>query len=576
MLIQSNKNILMMIVMKGACPRKVSGGLIAFLISVLPVHAAPLAPVLFSEMGSHKRKVTTESKEAQKWFDQGLNWYFAFNFDEAQIAFRRATEIDPSCAMAWWGLSEAAGPQYNHPVMDESRTEVARKAMSEARKHLEHITPVERALVEALSHRNLLDEPNDKRQSRQNELYAEAMAKLWEAFPRDADVGVLYANARMTIRPWQLYETKTRVPLGDTLEIQSIVEQVLTIAPQHPGALHLYIHLLEPSKNPGLALSVANRLSKLVPASGHMLHMPTHIYIQTGEWDRGVGQNAKAMGADVAYRARAPGRTTQIGYQIHNAHMLAFAAMMSARRNEAMAAARAMWEMWEEAQDGTPEGDLAGLASYVDTVMGAVYDVHKRFGDWDAILEEGEPLRLEMLPITRAVRHSARAVAFANKKEFEKAEAELEQFRALAKAFDQEHAFGTTKAHLVLAVGGHFVEGELALNLGDWQAAAKSLEAAIESEDALAYVEPPQYLQPSRHALGAVYLAADKPGQAERIYREDLKKWPDNVWSLYGLKSALEQQEKLDMAKRTEKRLEKVMEFSDFEVESSCMCLCRP
>ena len=534
--------------------------------------AASQEAALFSGMGPHKWNISTASPEAQKWFNQGLNWYYAFNFDEAKIAFGKAAAIDPNCPMAWWGLSEAAGPQYNHAAMDEERTMTARKAMDQALAVLDQASPMEQKLIKALEIRNALEIPDDDEQVERNKQYAAALGEVWKAHPNVPDIGALYANARMVVRPWNLYDT-TRKPFGDTLEIRNIIEQVLAIAPHHPGALHLYIHVVEPSTNPRAALSVARRLDNLVPASGHLRHMPTHIYIQTGHWDRAVVQNADAMGADVAYRSRAPGRIGQTGYQVHNAHMLVFAATMSARRSEAMAAARAMWAMWEDLPEDAPKEKLKLEAGYIDTLMCAVYDVHKRFGDWKAILNEPEPPRAEFFPITRALRHAARAVAYANLREFGKAREELTTFKNLIDTLPEDHLFGADKADQVMTVSLHFVEGEIALNEEKWGEAARHLEKAIEIEDELRYTEPPQYLQPTRHALGAVFLKAGKPGKAAAIYRRDLKEWPNNVWSLYGLGEALERQGKMEGAARVKRQLGNATAFSDFPVDSSCLCL---
>lgn len=553
---------------------------VSFLIPIVvlctfPATAAPLEAVFFSGLGPHKWKVTTKSAEAQEWFNQGLNWYYAFNFDEARIAFGKATEIDPECAMAWWGLSEAAGPQYNHPVLDEERTGIARTAMDKALALLEHASPMERKLIEALKLRNALEQPDFDQQGEWNKKYAAALGEVWKAHPNNPDVGALYANARMVIRPWDLYETKTRKPKGDTLEIRNVIEQVLAIAPNHPGALHLYIHVIEPGTNPRGALSVAGRLDHLVPASGHLRHMPTHIYIQTGHWDRAVNQNAEAMGSDVAYRARAPGRLGQTGYQVHNAHMLVFAATMSARRNEAMDAARAMWAMWEDLPDDLEsEAKLKEEAGYIDTLMCAVYDVHKRFGEWNELLEEPEPPRAEFFPLTCVLRHAARAIAHANLKDFDKAREELETFQAKMNALPKEQQFGADQARKVLDVSLHFVKGEIALNEEKWGEAAAHLKKAIVIEDELRYTEPPQYLQPTRHALGAVYLKDGKPGKAAAVYRRDLEEWPNNVWSLYGLERALKAQNK--NAARAGKRFKAAMKFADSPVDSSCMCLRNP
>jgi tetratricopeptide (TPR) repeat protein len=279
------------------------------------VHSHPRAQI-FSGLGPHRRTITTDSAEAQAYFDQGLTWMYAFNHDEAIRSFKRAAELDKDCAMAWWGASLAAGPQYNHPVMTEERTSTAWQAMQKALDRIENTTPLERALIEALKHRNVRSEPQDRTEL--NAAYVRAMAKIWKAYPSDADIGALYAESMMIRRPWKLYSVIDRKPHKDTPHILSTLERVLELDPDHPGALHLYIHAIEPSKTPERGLEVADRLSNLVPGSGHLLHMPSHIYLKTGHWEKAFLQNVAAMRADTIYRRLSPVQLAQHLYMTHN------------------------------------------------------------------------------------------------------------------------------------------------------------------------------------------------------------------------------------------------------------------
>ncbi len=302
----------------------------------------------------------------------------------------------------------------------------------------------------------------------------------------------------------------------------------------------------------------------MVPASGHLLHMPSHIYVQVGQWDKAVIQNEKAMRADARYRRLSPKQGIQHMYMMHNAHMLAFAAMMSGREQAALAAARAMWK-------DVPDEVLPEIAPVVDPWMCAVYDVQKRFGRWDAILAEAAPP--SFLPITTAVWRGHRAIAYAAKKDFKNAEREQKAFREAKANIAEDLMWFTDPAHQVLAVSEHFIAGEIALHRGDLRLAADELEQGVMLEDALTYSEPPQWAQPVRHTLGAVYLASARYGDAERVYREDLAKWRENGWSLYGLSRALQQQGKIREAGEVERQYRVVWKHADAPTTTSCKCI---
>ena len=516
---------------------------------------------LFERMGSHTRRIRTSNPEAQKFFDQGLAWMHAFNHDEAIRSFARAAVLDPECAMAWWGIALCEGPNYNDPEMTDERSAAAWGALQEARARIESAAPVERALIEALSARYAEPWPEDR--SGLEQAYADAMARVWAANPEDSDVGALYAEAMMVQRPWMLY-SEAGEPEGDTPLIVATLERVLELDPANPGVNHLYIHAVEPSTDPDRAIAAADRLGSQVPVAGHLNHMPSHIYVQVGQWDKSIEQNALAIEADDRYRELSPEQGIQHMYMVHNAHMLAFSAMMVGREAEAMAAARDMWA-------DLPLEVMEGVAPFVDLWMTSVYDVQKRFGRWDELLAEPGPP--EFLPITTAVWRAHRAIACAAKKDFDGAMREYDAFHEASAAVPEDSVFGGDPARGILEVSKHFVAGEIALQHGEWKLAAEHLEKAVAAEDALSYGEPPQWLQPTRHTLGAVYMKAGLHAEAERVYRRDLVKWRGNGWSLFGLHRSLAAQGKEPEAAEFRRKYEAAWAKAEAPTETSCVCI---
>lgn len=516
---------------------------------------------LFEGLGRHGRVVTTDSPEAQAHFNQGLAWMYAFNHDEAIRSFTRAAELDPRCAMAWWGVAHCEGPNYNDPLMAPEHSKRAWDALQRALAELDDETPAERALVEAVGDRYANPWPEDR--SRLDEAYAEAMAGVAERFPNDSDIGTLYAESLMVLTPWKLYDLDQK-PTTNTPTIVATLERVMSLDPGNPGAKHLYIHAVEASADPDRGIKPADELSDMAPGAGHLLHMPSHIYVKTGMWDRAVTQNARAMEADARYRALSPEQGIQHMYMTHNAHMLAYAAMMSGRERDAMAAARSMWQ-------NIPEDVLPAVAPYVDLWMSSVWDVQKRFGRWGAILSEPEPP--SCLPVAKATWRAARAIAFAAKNEISSAEAEYELFKSAKASLPANQIFGDDNVHRILEVSDYFIAGEIALQQQQYERAAVLLEKGAVAEDSLSYGEPPQWLQPIRHTLGAVYLKAGKHAEAERVYREDLADWPNNGWSLYGLARALEGQARTEEAAAVMREHERIWRQADEVTRTSCKCI---
>ncbi|MCO6042917.1 hypothetical protein NG895_03255 [Aeoliella sp. ICT_H6.2] len=536
------------------------------------------------DYGPFHWEITTTSAEAQRRFDEGMTWMHAFDHDEAIRSFEAAAKLDEDCAMAWWGVSIASGPQYNHPVMTEERTKRAWNAMQEAQKRIDHTTPVERALIEALRHRNAETEPDTEGRAKLNQAYADAMGELWNIHYNDPNIGALYAEARMVLKPWQLYVNGDRTPVEGTEEIVSTLERVLALAPNHPGALHLYIHAVEPSQQPARALFAADRLGGLVPISGHLNHMPSHIYVLTGQWEDAITRNEVAMAADDRYQESNDVPEVQNGYIIHNTHMLVFAASMCGREKEAMAAARHMWKDFDDLVDEEPD-EIDPELAYLDRLMCCVYDVQKRFGRWQQLIDE-EQVPPDGLVVTRAIWHANRAIAYAVLKDFDNAE---EEYQASLAAMDEVPSDypEIDRVNSLLNVTRHFAAGEIELQKSLAEEAKKnpaaaqehldlaieSLEKAVEFEDAARYGEPPEPTQPVRHTLGVAYLKAGRFIDAERVYREDLAEWPNNGWSLKGLSVALKAQNKTAQAHEADEQYQAVWGNPDHPIMSSCLCV---
>lgn len=524
------------------------------------IAASPKAP-LFDGMGAHRRTVTTDAPLAQRYFDQGLVWAYGFNHDEAIRSFEAATDADPTCAMAWWGIALCNGPHINNPLMTPEQSERAWEALQHAVSVKDRAGRTERALIEALEKRYAAPPVTDRRPL--DEAYAAAMEQVWRDNPRDADIGTLYAESLMDLQPWDLW-TKDGRPKGRTEEIVAVLESVLRLDPNHPGANHLYIHAVEASGLPQRGTAAADRLRNAVPASGHLLHMPTHIDVLTGQWEKAVASNQRAMRADEAYRARSPRQGFYHVYMSHNGHMLSFAAMMQGRRELALQAAR-------DFIAAIPEDYVREQSALADPVMCTPLQVMMRFGRWDDIL--AEPAPPDYLPVTTAMWRFTRGVAFAAKGQVAEAEYEQTRFREQVEAVPQDTMLFINRAQDVLAIADHVLTGEIAYRRRDIDVAVRELREAVRLEDELKYMEPPEWIQPVRHTLGAILVEAGRYDEAEQVYREDLKDWPDNGWSLYGLARCLESRGLRQEAADTQRRFEAVWAKADTKIGASCLCV---
>jgi tetratricopeptide (TPR) repeat protein len=511
-------------------------------------------------MGSYHRAVSTQSPAAQRYFDQGLTWLFAFNHDEAIRSFEEAARLDPQLAIAWWGVAVSYGPHINFPMVPEEKARAALAALSRAQQLTSHASPAERALIQALAARYADPPPDDR--SALDQAYAASMQSVHDKYPDDPDIAVLYAESLMDLQPWDLW-TNDGQPKGRTTEIVAVLKDVLAKHPKHPGATHLTIHAVEASPEPGDALAAADALRDLVPISGHLRHMPSHIDARVGNWLAAVEANRKAIMADEEYRRLSPRQDFYQVYMQHNHGFLSFACMMLGRSEEAIAAGR-------EAVTTLPTEWVREHAAVIDGYLTVHMDALKRFGKWDEILTLPAPP--DYLPFTTAMWRANRTIALAAKGLEDEADAERGKFREAVEQVPQESMAQQNPAHAVLQLAAYVVDGEIALARRDYPAAIAQLKTAVTLEDDLRYIEPPDWMVPTRHTLGAVYLLAGQPDEAVRVYQEDLARWPNNGWSLLGLAKAFEMQGKHEDAKAARTQFTTAWEHADFTPHASCQC----
>ena len=535
----------------------------AALLPTTPALPANQANVpLIDNLGSYTRAVTTDSAEAQRYFDQGLRFLFGFNHGMAIRSFQAAARADPECAMAHWGVALACGPHINFTLVPPPRAEMAWAALTLAQQHAATASPVEQALITALGRRYANPQPENR--APLDQAYADAMRRVWQSYPEDADAGVLFAEALMNLRPWDQWTPQGQMQPG-TEEVLQVLDRVLSFNVSHPFANHLYIHAVEASPNPERAVAAAQRLRDLQPGLAHNVHMPSHIDIRVGDWHRAVSSNLAAIQADQQYRTVVgPPQDMVIIYAAHNRHMLAYSAMMTGQRELAV---RHIREMVTE----MPAEFIEEWAVAAEAFAAMPYEVLIRFGRWDEILREPDNYP-DHMPFTKAFRHAARAIALAAKGDATAARSEQALFLERAKAIPAETTLGNNTASAVLAVTMPMVEGEILVREDKLEAALAALRTAIKAEDELRYDEPPGWILPVRHALGAVLMVNDRLGEAEQVYRDDLARLPDNGWSLFGLAEALTLQGKHEEAAGARSRFRSMWRDADIQIASSCLC----
>jgi tetratricopeptide (TPR) repeat protein len=517
-----------------------------------------LSAQIFAELGGQHRTISTKVKLAGRYFDQGLNLVYGFNHDEAMRSFAEAAKKDPTCAICYWGVAYAAGPHINNPAMDDDHAKAAWEALQKAKALVAKASPVERALIEALALRYASD-PKAERGPLEK-AYADAMRAVWSRYPKDADVGALYAEAAMDQHPWDLW-TQDGKPRPWTEEIVTTLETVLTLDPNHPGANHFYIHAVEASPRPERAVRSADRLAAgLVPGAGHLVHMPGHIYQRVGRYEDAAEANRKAIKVDDAYVAKAPQQGFYLMYKAHNHQFLAFSAMAAGRSQEAIRAAQDMETQF------SPEA-LREMAAFMDGGISLQEFVLVRFGKWKQILERPAPD--PVLKASTGIWHWARGYAFVATGKLREADAELAEVAKSAASLDDSAAVGFNSARVIVGIALDMLAGELALKRGQTEVGLRRLEAAVAGEDGIRYNEPSDWPLPTRHYLGAALLAAGKADQAEGVYREDLRRNPENGWSLVGLAATLGQRGVSQEAASTSARFKKAWGLADVTLERS-------
>jgi tetratricopeptide (TPR) repeat protein len=541
----------------------------------------------YYDLGQYSRPVTTQSAQAQTWFDRGLIWCYGYNHEEAVRCFARVAELDPSCAMAYWGIAYAAGPNYNKqwkafdPVDLKNSLATAYDAARRALELVNGASPVEQALIRPLALRYPSNDPKQVTPA-WNDAYAVAMRDAYRAFPGDPDVAALFAEALMNRTPWQLWDIKAGKPAqgADTVEAIAVLEQAMAQpgGMRHPGLLHMYVHLMEMSPTPQKALRAAEALPELVPDAGHLVHMATHIHVLCGLYNDVVDLNSRAIVADRKYVAREGAANFYSLYRCHNLHFKIYGAMFQGQLQPALEAA-------DELAANLPAKLLRiespPMADWLEAFAPMKLHVLIRFGRWLEIIDTPLPADRALYCVTTAMTHYAKAVAYAAKGNVTAAEAEAGRFdAALAGVPPSRYLFNNTCLD-ILAIAAEMMKGEIEYRKRRLDAAFAHLRRSVELDDNLPYDEPWGWMQPTRHALGALLLEQGRVEEAEAVYRADLGldgtlaracQHPENVWSLHGFHECLTRLGKHAEAAIIKQRLDIAVAWADVPIRSSCFC----
>lgn len=524
-----------------------------------PTREAPF----FEGLGSYTMPVTTSSALAKRYFDQGVMLMYGFNHAEAERSFREAARLDPECALCWWGAAYVVGPNLNAP-MEADAVPRAWGALQKARAAAAvqpAATPRERALIEALGARYAETPPEDR--TALDGAYMVAMRAVAQRFPEDLDIQVLFAESLLDLRPWRWY-SKTGEPEPGTEELVAILEGVLARNPDHPGAIHYYIHGTEGSRAPERAEAFADKLPALAPGLGHLVHMPSHTYFQIGRYHDGVRVNLEAERADNAYVTQCHAQGTYpLAYIPHNPHFGWACAAMAGESAQALRLAESTVQHTNASM--LRAAGMGTLQHYSVIPLWA----YTRFGRWSTLLTQPAPPADLKYPT--GVWHYARGLAYARTERADLAQAELDKLRALAAddSLEQVTIWDINTASDLLRIAESALMGEIAATRRDWNAAIAALREGVRREDALNFNEPPDWHFPVRHMLGAVLLQAGQSAEAERIFREDLEIHPENGWALMGLANSLEGQGKSQDARQVMERFRKAFAHADVRILAS-------
>jgi tetratricopeptide (TPR) repeat protein len=515
-------------------------------------------PPLFDNLGSLHHSITTTSEQAQRYFDQGLRFVYAFNHEEAIRSFEAAADWDPEAPMPYWGIALALGPNINS-AMERKDERRAIEMVQKARRLADHVTSKEQAFIEALVTR-YVSRKGAKRKGL-DEAYAKAMRLVAQRFPEDDDASTLFAEAMMDLRPWDFWKGDGK-PQPGTDEIVTTLESVLARNPDHPGACHYYIHALEASPFPERALACAARLPELMPGAGHLVHMPAHLYIRLGKYHEAAERNEHAAHVDEAYLAtRTPSGDYADGYYSHNLHFLWASLMMEGRSAEATKVAREL--------AGTITEDEARTDKWKELYLPTPLYSLIRFERWDELLRESPPPK--GFRLMDGMWRLGRGMALVSTGRLPGAEGEHYALANLTKQIKRDRSQEEKIARTLLKISERLLAGEIAARRQQYDDAIRKLKEAVKLEDSLPYVEPPHWPLPVRQYLGSVLLLAGRPADAETEYRADLTRNPENGWALIGLIQSLKDQQKDDQAAEVEDRFKKAWAHADFIPAASRM-----
>ncbi|KAI4737062.1 TPR domain protein [Aureobasidium sp. EXF-12298] len=543
------------------------------------------------DLGTYHKPVTTTSDAAQKWFDRGLIWTYGFNHEEAIKCFERAIEEDNNCALAFWGLAYASGPNYNKPweFFDEddfvATVRKADDAAKEARQRGRSGTPLEKVLIEALQSRypSDLSRKYDQDDFKSwNQSYADAMRKVYSEFSDDLDVATLFADALMNVTPWGLWDLNTGEPASGahTLEASAVLERALSdpASDRHPGLLHMYIHLMEMSSTPEAALPKANFLRGLVPDAGHLHHMPTHLDILCGDYESAAIWNLEAIKADEKFLSRAGSVNFYTLYRSHDYHFRIYAAMFAGQSKVALESVAGL--------EASLPADLLPVASppmadWLEGFLSVRVHVLIRFGMWDDILALEPPTNKQLFCVTTTFVLYGRGIAFAATGQVNETRDALRQFEAALSKVPATRMLFNNRCIDILQVARTMLYGEIEYRARNFSQAFSYLEQAVSLDDNLPYDEPWGWMQPTRHALGALLLEQGKTDQAEKVFKADLGfddtlpralQHPNNVWSLHGYHECLVKLGMVEEAENIETQLAQAVAKADVPIKSSCFC----
>jgi tetratricopeptide (TPR) repeat protein len=537
-----------------------------------PAHLAPavspqdiihnLAPgaIEFAGYGGYQKSISTTSDAAQNWFDRGIQLVYGFNHDAAVHAFARAAQEDPECAMAWWGIAYSYGVDVNNPDVSELEAQYANIAINEAIRLKGNATPAELSLIEAAAFRAVYPLPGDRTEIDLS--YSQAMSRAWDAHQDDPDIGAMYAESLMNMQRWDYWSADGEA-LGNTEELLSVLDDAMALNNFHPGANHFYIHAIEASKTPEKGIPSAERLKALVPGSGHLVHMPSHIFVNVGRYADAVSANQRAIDADASYFSQVGTPTFYRIYFLHNIHFLTYAAMMTGQKELALETVLKM-------ETELPAEMLQAFAENADSLSSVRLHVYMRFGMWQELVDF--PEYEEDRHVSRAMRAYTRSIALANLLRTDEAREEFARFKELRQEVPSEWTVGSSAADDVLSVAENVALGEILWREGEVEPALDALRTAVDQEHQLLYAEPPGWMIPVRHVLGAILLAADQPVEAQSVYEVDLDEHPGNAWSLLGITQSLRMQNKVKEADAYTASLNKAWINADVTPPASCYC----